>query len=57
MEMSNRISPTDEHVWKVTMQVQHNLFLVCHKHNSLPLGLIQPSFPSTKELHVFSELL
>ena len=27
------------------------IFCVCHKHNSLPLGLIQPSSPSTKELH------
>ena len=25
--------------------------LVCHKHNSLPLVLIQPSSPSTKERH------
>ena len=28
-----------------------NFFLVCHRHNSLPLGPIQPSSPSTKELH------
>ena len=26
-------------------------FSSCHKHNSLPLGPIQPSSPSTKELH------
>ena len=26
------------------------IFCFCHKHNSLPLGLIQPSSPSTKEL-------
>ena len=26
-------------------------FSVCQKHNSLPLGPIQPSSPSTKELH------
>ena len=25
-------------------------FLACHKHNSLPLGPIQPSFPSTDQL-------
>ena len=31
------------------MCVKHNLFWVCHKHNSLPLGPIQPSSPSTKE--------
>ena len=28
-----------------------NIFLVCNKHSSLPLGPIQPSSPSTKELH------
>ena len=27
---------------------------VCHKHNSLPPGPIQPSSPSTKELHVLA---
>ena len=27
------------------------IFGGCHKHNSLPLGPIQPSSPSTKELH------
>ena len=27
------------------------IFGVCHKHNSLPLGPIQPSSPSSKELH------
>ena len=30
------------------------LFGVSHKHNSLPLGPIQPSSPSTKELHGLS---
>ena len=24
---------------------------VCHKHNSFPLGEMEPSFPSTKELY------
>ena len=41
-EMSNRISPTVKHVWKVAMHVQHNLFFVCHKHNSLLLKHMQP---------------
>ena len=49
--MSKRIGPTDKHVWKVAMHLQHNLFWVSHKHISLPLGPIQPSSPSTKELH------
>ena len=45
--MNNRIGPTVKHVvWNVL----HN-FLVCHKHNSLPHGPIQPSSHSTKELH------
>ena len=43
--------PAVKNVWKVAMHVQHNLFCLCHKHNSLPLGPIQPSSPSTKELH------
>ena len=29
---------------------------ICHKHNSLPLGPIQPSSHSTKELHVHSSV-
>ena len=29
-------------------------FAASHKHNSLPLGPIQPSSPSTKELHGLS---
>ena len=31
--------------------VQHNSFWVCHKHNSLLLGPIQPSSPSANEHH------
>ena len=31
------------------LQVVHN-FSICHKNSSLPLGPIQPSSPSTKEL-------
>ena len=38
-----------EHESNVSVQVLHN-FLVCHKHN-IPLGLIHPSFHTTKELH------
>ena len=33
-----------------------NIFSFCHKHNSLPLGSIQPSSPSTKELHGWPQL-
>ena len=32
------------------------LFWVCHKHNRLPLGPIQPSSPSTKELHGYANI-
>ena len=35
------------------MHVLH-IFLGCHKQNSLPLGPIQPSPPSTKEFHELS---
>ena len=31
------------------------IFRVCHKHNSLPSGQIQPSSPSTMELHGLTE--
>ena len=53
--MKNRIGPTVKHVWKVAMHVWHNLFWVCHKHNSLPSGPIQPSSLSTKKLHAYCQ--
>ena len=36
---------TVKRVWKVTVCVLH-IFLVCHKHNSLPLGPLQPWWSS-----------
>ena len=47
--MNIQIGPTVKHEWNVAMHVLQQLFRVFHKHNSLPLGLIQPSSPSTKE--------
>ena len=52
----SRIVLTKNHERKVAIDVQHNLFLACHKHNSLPRGPIQPSSPSIKELHSLSRL-
>ena len=43
------MDPTAKHEWNVAMQVGA-YFLVCHKHNSLLAGPIQPSSPTTKEL-------
>ena len=48
------IGPTVKHVRNVTMHVLYNGFWFCHKHNSSLLVLIQPSSPSTKELHFIS---
>ena len=33
------------------MHLLHNFVWFCQKHNSLPIGPIKPSSPSTKELH------
>ena len=30
---------------------------ICHKHNCFPLGPIEPSSPSTRELHVYTLFL
>ena len=49
-EVNNQIGPTVKHEWNVSMYLLH-IFCICRKHNSLPLGPIQPSSPSTKELH------
>ena len=43
--------PTVKSEWNVAMHVL-NISVVCQKHNSLPLGLIQPSSTRTNELHV-----
>ena len=51
--MNNRIGRIVKHVWNDTVHVWH-IFWVCHKLNSLPLGPIQPSSPSTKELHGYA---
>ena len=45
-KMHKQIHPKVKQVWNVAMHVLHK-----HKHNSLPLGPILPSSPSTKELH------
>ena len=45
------IGPTVKHVWNSAMNVLHTVEKVLHKHNSLVLGLIQSSSPTTKELH------
>ena len=49
--MNNLIGPTVKHVWNAAMHVVQIYFRVCHKDNSLSLGLIRPSCPSTKDLH------
>ena len=48
--MNNLINPIVKHGWNDAMYVLHN-FLCCQKHNSLPLGPIQPSFNPTKQLY------
>ena len=53
---NNRISPKLKQVWNVAIHVQHNFLKVGHKNNSLPLGLIQPSSPSSKELHGYDKI-
>ena len=50
-EMNKWIGKTVKHEWNGATYVPY-IFGFCHKHNSLPLGPIQPLFPSTKELHV-----
>ena len=45
--MNNWINATVKHIWNNAIHVLHN-FLVLDKHNSLTLGLIQPSPPTLK---------
>ena len=49
-DMSSWIGPTAKQVWNIAQYVLQNFFGVCDKHNSLSLGSIQPSSPSTIEL-------
>ena len=51
MEMNKWIGSKVKQVWNVAMLWCTIFWGVCHKHNSLPLGPIQISSPSTKELH------
>ena len=46
--MSNWIFPTVKHVWNIPCIL---FFHACQKHNSLPLGPIQPSSPPAQELN------
>ena len=55
-EMNNRIGPNAKQVCNIAMYVLH-IFGVCHNHNSLPLGPIQSSSPSTKELRELPHFL
>ena len=48
-EMNNWIGPIVKYEWNDAMPVLQ-LFWICHKDNSLPIGPIQPSSPSAKEL-------
>ena len=53
--MTKRIGPKVKQVLNVAMlHVRYIFGEVCHKHNSLPLGPIQPSSPYTKELHALA---
>ena len=49
--MNKRIGPKVNQVSNVAKHVVRNVFGGCHQHNSLPLGPIKHSSPSTKELH------
>ena len=40
---------SNKYIWHAAMHVLHIVCGVCHKHNSLPLGPIQPL--SNKKLH------
>ena len=50
--MSKWIGPIVKQVWNVALLLVQIFFLGggCHKQNTLPLGQIQPSSPSTEEL-------
>ena len=47
--MNKWIGPKVKQVWIVA-----KILRAYHRHNRLPFGLIQPSYPSTKELHDIS---
>ena len=49
--MNNWIDPTVKHVWNDAIHGLQKLLGASLKDNSLTLGLIQPSSPTTKELH------
>jgi len=46
---------TVKHVWNVGHACVAKLFRDFHKANNLPLGPVQPSSPSTKELNAITE--
>ena len=52
-EMSNWIAPTVKQLWKYTMHCYFFLGGGQLKHNSFLLGPMQPSSPTTKELHAY----
>ena len=49
--MNNWIGPTVKHVWNDTVFAQLILFGFVINTTALPLGAIQPSCTSAKELH------
>ena len=49
--MNKQIGPKVKQLWNVAMHEQHNFWGAFHTPNSLPLGPILPSSPSTKEVH------
>ena len=49
------IAPLVKHVWIIAMHVLHNFFQFDKNTSTLPLGLIQSSSSSTKELHGSSD--
>ena len=51
---SIRLTPKVKRACNVAINVLHIFKVGWYKHNSSPLGPIQPSSPSTKELHAWS---
>ena len=47
----------DRHKNQTSMSCMLHYFGVCHKHSSLPLGPVQSSYPSTKELHSGAQMV
>ena len=54
--MNNWIGQTVKHVWNNILACAKLRFGFLHKHNSFPLGPEQPWCPTSKELHVHSQL-